>query len=115
MVGGVDRYFQIARCLRDEDLRADRQFEFTQLDMECSFAGQEEVLDFVTQSVRAAVRDISGEDVGDIPRMTWEEAMERYGSDKPATRFGLELVELTDMFADPAANVFHNRQHVMEG
>src|SRR3546814_5283587 len=78
MVGGVDRYFQIARCLRDEDLRADRQFEFTQLDMECSFVGQEEVLDFVTQSVRAAVRDISGEDVGDIPRMTWEEAMERY-------------------------------------
>ncbi|MCO8128337.1 aspartate--tRNA ligase [Acidimicrobiia bacterium EGI L10123] len=106
MVGGVDRYFQIARCLRDEDLRADRQFEFTQLDMECSFVGQEEVLDFVTQSVRAAVSDITGEDIGDVPRMTWEEAMERYGSDKPDTRFGMELVELTEVFADTEANVF---------
>ncbi len=106
MVGGVDRYFQLARCLRDEDLRADRQFEFTQLDMECSFAGQEEVLDFVTQSVRASVADISGEDIGDVPRMTWEEAMERFGSDKPDTRFGMELVELTEVFADTEANVF---------
>ena len=106
MVGGVDRYFQIARCLRDEDLRADRQFEFTQLDMECSFAGQEEVLAFVTDSVRAAVRDVRGEDVGDIPRMTWEEAMERFGSDKPDVRFGMELVELTDVFENTEANVF---------
>jgi len=106
MVGGVDRYFQIARCLRDEDLRADRQFEFTQLDMECSFAGQDEVLDFVTQSVRAAVRDVTGEDIGDVPHMTWEEAVERYGSDKPDTRFGMELVELTDVFAETEANVF---------
>jgi aspartyl-tRNA synthetase len=106
MVGGVDRYFQIARCLRDEDLRADRQFEFTQLDMECSFAGQEEVLDFVTQSVRAAVLDVSGEDIGEVPRMTWEEAVERFGSDKPDTRFGMELVELTEVFADTEANVF---------
>ncbi|MFP5320601.1 MAG: aspartate--tRNA ligase [Acidimicrobiia bacterium] len=106
MVGGVDRYFQIARCLRDEDLRADRQFEFTQLDMECSFAGQEEVLAFVTDSVRAAVRDVTGEDIGDVPRMTWEEAVERFGSDKPDTRFGMELVELTGTFADTEANVF---------
>jgi aspartyl-tRNA synthetase len=106
MVGGVDRYFQIARCLRDEDLRADRQFEFTQLDMECSFAGQEEVLDFVTQSVRAAVRDITGEDIGEVPRMAWEEAVERFGSDKPDTRFGMELVELTEVFAETEANVF---------
>jgi len=106
MVGGVDRYFQIARCLRDEDLRADRQFEFTQLDMECSFAGQEEVLAFVTDSVRAAVRDVTGEDVGDVPRMTWEEAQERFGSDKPDVRFGMELVELTEVFAGTEANVF---------
>lgn len=106
MVGGVDRYFQIARCLRDEDLRADRQFEFTQLDMECSFVGQEEVLAFVTDSVTAAVKDVMGDDIPDIPRMTWEEAMERYGSDKPDTRFGMELVELTDVFAETEANVF---------
>ena len=110
MVGGVDRYFQIARCLRDEDLRADRQFEFTQLDMECSFAGQEEVLRFVTESVQAAVGDILGADheaaSGEVPRMTWEEAVERYGSDKPDTRFGMELVELTETFADTEANVF---------
>lgn len=106
MVGGVDRYFQIARCLRDEDLRADRQFEFTQLDMECSFVGQEEVLAFVTDSVTAAVKDVMGDDIPDIPRMTWEEAMERYGSDKPDTRFGMELVELTEVFAETEANVF---------
>ncbi len=106
MVGGVDRYFQIARCLRDEDLRADRQFEFTQLDMECSFVGQEEVLAFVTDSVAAAVKDVMGDDIPTIPRMTWEEAMERYGSDKPDTRFGMELVELTEIFAETEANVF---------
>ncbi|MDZ7674177.1 MAG: aspartate--tRNA ligase [Acidimicrobiales bacterium] len=106
MVGGVDRYFQIARCLRDEDLRADRQFEFTQLDMECSFVGQEEVLAFVTDSIRAAVQDVLGRDIGDIPRMTWEEAMERFGSDKPDVRFGMELVELTEIFAETEANVF---------
>ena len=106
MVGGVDRYFQIARCLRDEDLRADRQFEFTQLDMECSFVGQEEVLAFVTDSVQAAVHDVLGTDLGDIPRMTWEEAQERYGSDKPDIRFGMELVELTEVFAETEANVF---------
>ena len=110
MVGGVDRYFQIARCLRDEDLRADRQFEFTQLDMECSFVGQEEVLAFVTDAVGAAVRDVLGPEVatelGEVPRMSWEEAMERYGSDKPDVRFGMELVELTDVFADTEANVF---------
>ncbi len=106
MVGGVDRYFQIARCLRDEDLRADRQFEFTQLDMECSFVGQEEVLAFVTDSIAAAVKDVMGDDIPEIPRMTWEEAMERYGSDKPDTRFGMELVELTEIFAETEANVF---------
>ncbi len=106
MVGGVDRYFQIARCLRDEDLRADRQFEFTQLDMECSFVGQEEVLAFVTDSIAAAVEDVMGDVIPDIPRMTWEEAMERYGSDKPDIRFGMELVELTEVFAETEANVF---------
>ncbi len=99
MVGGIDRYYQIARCLRDEDLRADRQFEFTQLDVEASFVGQDDVLAFVSHAVRACARAVAGEEVGDIPTITWHDAMERYGSDKPDVRFGMELVELTDVFA----------------
>jgi aspartyl-tRNA synthetase len=99
MVGGLDRYFQIARCLRDEDLRADRQFEFMQLDVEASFVGQDEVLAFVSESIRACTAAVAGSEVGDIPRMTWLDAMERYGSDKPDVRFGMELVELTEVFA----------------
>jgi aspartyl-tRNA synthetase len=99
MVGGLDRYFQIARCLRDEDLRADRQFEFMQLDVEASFVGQDEVLAFVSEAIRACTAAVAGGEVGDIPRMTWQDAMERYGSDKPDVRFGMELVELTGVFA----------------
>jgi aspartyl-tRNA synthetase len=99
MVGGIDRYFQIARCLRDEDLRGNRQFEFMQLDVEASFVGQEEVLAFVAEAVRAGTAAVADVEVGDIPRMTWNDAMERYGSDKPDVRFGMELVELTDVFA----------------
>jgi aspartyl-tRNA synthetase len=99
MVGGVDRYFQIARCLRDEDLRADRQFEFMQLDVEASFVGQDEVLAFVSEAIRACTAAVAGAEVGAIPSMTWHEAMERYGSDKPDVRFGMELVELTEVFA----------------
>jgi aspartyl-tRNA synthetase len=99
MVGGMDRYFQIARCLRDEDLRADRQFEFMQLDMEMSFAGQEDVLEAVSAAVLAAAEAVRpGESPASIPRMTWLEGMERYGTDKPDTRFGMELVDLTEVF-----------------
>jgi aspartyl-tRNA synthetase len=99
MVGGMDRYFQIARCLRDEDLRADRQFEFMQLDMEMSFAGQEDVLEAVSAAVLAAAEAVRpGEAPASIPRMTWLEGMERYGTDKPDTRFGMELVDLTEVF-----------------
>ena len=99
MVGGVDRYYQIARCLRDEDLRADRQFEFSQLDAEMSFASQEDVLAVITSAVDAAVAAVTGGHIGEVPRMTWRDAMDRYGSDKPDVRFGMELVELTDVFA----------------
>ncbi|QGG97045.1 aspartate--tRNA ligase [Actinomarinicola tropica] len=106
MVGGVDRYYQIARCLRDEDLRADRQFEFMQLDAEASFVGQEEVLEFIGRAVSAAVEAVTGEPVGEIPRMTWHDAMERYGSDKPDVRFGMELVELTPVFSATEFNAF---------
>ncbi len=106
MVGGLDRYFQIARCLRDEDLRADRQFEFMQLDLEASFVTQEDVLDFVSVAVTAAVEAITGARPADIPRMTWHEAQERFGSDKPDVRFGMELVELTPVFAATEFNAF---------
>jgi aspartyl-tRNA synthetase len=106
MVGGIDRYYQIARCLRDEDLRADRQFEFMQLDAEASFASQDEVLEFISHAVSAAVEAVTGEAVGSIPRMTWHDAQERYGSDKPDIRFGMELVELTDVFVDTEFKAF---------
>ncbi|HKH25432.1 MAG TPA: aspartate--tRNA ligase [Acidimicrobiales bacterium] len=106
MVGGIDRYFQIARCLRDEDLRADRQFEFMQLDAEASFVGQEDVLTFITEAVRACTRAVTGTEIAEIPRITWEEAQERYGSDKPDTRFGLELAELTEVFASTGFKAF---------
>jgi aspartyl-tRNA synthetase len=106
MVGGIDRYYQIARCLRDEDLRADRQFEFMQLDAEASFVSQEEVLSFISVAVAAAVEAVTGEATPEIPRLTWLEAQERFGSDKPDTRFGMELIELTDVFAATEFNAF---------
>jgi aspartyl-tRNA synthetase len=99
MVGGVDRYFQIARCLRDEDLRADRQYEFMQLDMEMSFVAQDDVLDAVSEAVLDAAEAAVGERPGPIERITWQESMERFGVDKPDMRFGMELTELTDVFA----------------
>ena len=96
MVAGVDRYYQMARCLRDEDLRADRQYEFMQLDMEMSFVGQDDVLDAVSEAVLAAAEAATGERPQPIERITWHEAMNRFGVDKPDLRFGIELVELTD-------------------
>ncbi|MDJ0767396.1 MAG: aspartate--tRNA ligase [Ilumatobacter sp.] len=99
MVGGVDRYYQIARCLRDEDLRADRQYEFMQLDLEMSFVEQDDVLDAISESVLDAAEAVTGERPEPIPHITWHEAMERWGIDKPDLRFGMELIELTDVFA----------------
>jgi aspartyl-tRNA synthetase len=107
MIGGVDRYFQIARCARDEDLRADRQYEFMQLDLEASFVEQEDVLGFVSKAVLDATEAVTGaRPADDIPRMTWHEAMDRYGSDKPDIRFAMELVELTDVFAGTEFRAF---------
>ena len=99
MVGGFDRYYQIARCLRDEDLRADRQFEFTQLDMEASFVTQDDVLGFVTEAVLDAAQCATGERPAPIDRMTWAEALDRFGTDKPDLRIETELVDLTEAFA----------------
>jgi aspartyl-tRNA synthetase len=106
MVGGIDRYYQVARCMRDEDLRADRQFEFTQLDAEMSFASQEDVLAAITLAVAAAAGAVGEELDPGFPRLTWHEAMNRFGSDKPDVRFGMELVELTDLFAGTGFNAF---------
>jgi aspartyl-tRNA synthetase len=105
MVGGLDRYYQIARCLRDEDLRADRQFEFTQLDMEASFVDGSDVMGFVSEAVLEAAEVATGERPPPIARMTWDEAMNRYGTDKPDLRFGMELVDLTEVFASTGAKV----------
>jgi aspartyl-tRNA synthetase len=106
MVGGLDRYYQIARCMRDEDLRADRQFEFTQLDIEASFVGQAEVLGFVSEAVSEAAFAVTGEQQPEIVTMTWNQALDRFGTDKPDLRFGMELVDLGDAVAGSELNVF---------
>ena len=106
MLGGTDRYFQIARCLRDEDLRADRQYEFMQLDAEASFVNQEDVMAFISEAVVAAAEAVTGERPPEIEQITWHDAMNRFGIDKPDLRFGLELVELTEIFSATGFNAF---------
>jgi aspartyl-tRNA synthetase len=106
MVGGLERYYQIARCYRDEDFRADRQPEFTQLDVEMSFVSQEDVLE-LTEEILAALWRLVGHDVSmPIPRLTYADAMARYGTDKPDLRTDLELVDCTTFFADTPFRVF---------
>jgi len=99
MVAGIDRYYQLARCLRDEDLRADRQYEFMQLDAEMSFVNQDDVHTAIGAAVLAAAEAAGKDTGGEIVKITWHEAMNRFGSDKPDLRFGMELQELTDVFA----------------
>jgi aspartyl-tRNA synthetase len=106
MVGGFDRYYQIARCLRDEDLRADRQFEFTQLDMEASFVTQDDVMGFVSRAVLDAAQAATGERPGAIGTMTWVEALDRYGTDKPDLRFAMTLHDLSEVFAATQVKAF---------
>ena len=106
MVAGMERYFQIARCYRDEDFRGDRQPEFTQLDIEMSFVEQADVIEVGEAVVRALWKGILGVDLGDIPHMTYAEAMRRFGTDKPDLRFGLELVDLTAYFEQTPFRVF---------
>ena len=106
MVAGVDRYYQIARCLRDEDLRADRQYEFMQLDAEMSFVSQDDVLENIGRAVVAAAIAVTGEAPPEIERITWHDAMNRYGIDKPDLRFAMELIELTALFAGTEFKAF---------
>jgi aspartyl-tRNA synthetase len=106
MVAGVDRYYQIARCLRDEDLRADRQYEFMQLDAEMSFVSQDDVLENIGRAVVAAATAVTGEAPPEIERITWHDAMNRFGIDKPDLRFAMELIELTSLFAGTEFKAF---------
>jgi aspartyl-tRNA synthetase len=107
MISGVERYFQVARCYRDEDTRADRQLEFTQLDLEGAFWDRDDVLDTIEKVLAAAVNEIRGEDVPlPFPRLTWHEVMNRFGVDKPDTRFGMEIVDVTDHLMSTEFGVF---------
>ena len=107
MVAGFDRYYQVARCFRDEDLRADRQPEFTQLDIEMSFMGQEEVIDLNERLICHIFKEVKNIDIDrPFPRLTYAEAMDQYGSDKPDTRYDLKLVNVSDLLKDSGFKVF---------
>ena len=106
MVSGFDRYYQIARCFRDEDLRADRQPEFTQIDIETSFMDEEGIMGMTETMIRKLFLELKGVDLGDFPRMPFSEAMQKYGSDKPDLRFPMELVDVADLMAEIEFKVF---------
>ena len=106
MVAGLERYYQLARCFRDEDLRADRQLEFTQVDIEVSFMGQDEFFALMEELVRKIFRELKGLELKDFPRIPWRTAMEKYGTDKPDLRFGMELVDVSAIAAASQFKVF---------
>ena len=112
MVGGMDKYFQIVKCFRDEDLRADRQPEFTQIDCEMAFVEQEDILNIFEGLTRHLLKEIKGVDVADFPRMTYDEAMKKYGNDKPDIRFGMEFAELDEVAKNKGFNVFDQQELV---
>jgi len=113
MVAGMDRYYQVVRCFRDEDLRADRQPEFTQIDCEMAFVEQEDILNTFEGLVRHVLREVHGVELNEVPRMTYAEAMRRYGNDKPDIRFGMEFVELTDRVKGQGFPVFDQAELVV--
>lgn len=112
MVAGFDRYYQIVKCFRDEDLRADRQPEFTQIDCEMSFVEREDVLSLFEGMIRHLFKEIRGIDLPELPRMTWHDAMEYYGSDKPDIRFDMRFVDLTALTRDKGFAVFDAAEYV---
>ncbi len=113
MVAGYDRYFQIVRCFRDEDLRADRQPEFTQIDCEMSFVEQEDVLNMFEGMMRRMFKNALGVDIPNpLPRMSWYDAMDNYGSDKPDVRFGMKIHEITDLVKDKGFSVFDSSEYI---
>ena len=112
MVAGFDRYYQIVKCFRDEDLRADRQPEFTQIDCEMSFVQQEDVLNMFEGLTRHMFKEIKGIDPGEFPRMTWADAMENYGNDKPDIRFGLKFKDLTTVVKGKEFKVFDDAEYI---
>ena len=113
MVGGMDKYFQIVKCFRDEDLRADRQPEFTQIDCEMAFVEQEDILNIFEGLTKHLLKEIKGVETGDFPRMTYAEAMQKYGNDKPDIRFGMEFAELNDLAKNKGFNVFDQQELVV--
>ncbi|MBT8262122.1 MAG: aspartate--tRNA ligase [Bacteroidia bacterium] len=113
MIGGMDKYFQIVKCFRDEDLRADRQPEFTQIDCEMAFVEQEDVLTTFEGLTRHLLKEINGVEVGKFPRMTFDEALRRYGNDKPDIRFGMEFGELNEVAQHRDFNIFNSAELVV--
>ena len=113
MVGGMDKYFQIVKCFRDEDLRADRQPEFTQIDCEMTFVEQEDILQQFEGLLQHLLKEIKGVETGTFPRMTYAEAMAKYGNDKPDIRFGMEFAELNDLAKNKGFNVFDQQELIV--
>lgn len=113
MIGGMDRYFQIVKCFRDEDLRADRQPEFTQIDCEMAFVEQEDVLEIFEGMTQTLLKDITGKDFGKFPRMTFDDAMKTYGNDKPDIRFDMKFVEVNDLVKGKDFKIFDDAELVV--
>lgn len=113
MVGGMDKYFQIVKCFRDEDLRADRQPEFTQIDCEMAFVEQEDVMNVFEGMTKTLLKDITGQEFGAFPRMTFADAMRKYGNDKPDIRFGMEFVELNELVKGKDFKIFDDAELVV--
>ncbi|KFF08626.1 aspartate--tRNA ligase [Chryseobacterium luteum] len=113
MVGGMDKYFQIVKCFRDEDLRADRQPEFTQIDCEMAFVEQEDVMNVFEGMTKTLIKDITGQEFGAFPRMTFADAMQKYGNDKPDIRFGMEFVELNELVKGKDFKIFDEAELVV--